>query len=177
MRLSREQAGVLGGMAMAVALTALLFAVVLPHSLAAAPTPTLAPIDQRLAQTLRWMLLVVACPLLMVARLATWRFLSPDAIGGSASDLPGSTAANVNAVLRNTVEQALLAFPVYLCLATLLPRPERLVASLAIAFAFGRALFWAGYGRGPAARALGFGLTFYPTVAGFLLAAWLSVTG
>jgi len=35
----------------------------------------------------------------------------------------------------------------------------------AILFVFGRILFWRGYARGAPARALGFALTFYPTLA------------
>lgn len=168
---SREQARVLLGMGAAAGVTALLFALALPRSVGPAPVP----LDQRIAETLRWDLLVVACPLLMVARLAAFRFFSPDAIGGSASDPPGSHAVTANAVLRNTMEQALLAIPVHLALSSLLARSAPLVAALAMAFAAGRLLFWAGYARGAAARSFGFALTFYPTVGGFLLAAGLSL--
>jgi hypothetical protein len=168
---SREQARVLLGMGAAAGVTILLFALALPRSLGPAPSS----LDQRIAGTLRWDLLVVACPLLMVARLAAFRFFSPDAIGGSASDRPGSDAAVANAVLRNTFEQALLAIPVHLALSGVLPHPAPLVAALTIAFAAGRVAFWAGYARGAAARSFGFALTFYPTVGAFLLAAGLSI--
>ena len=39
----------------------------------------------------------------------------------------------------------------------------------AILFALGRSLFWRSYHRGAPARALGFGLTIYPTVLLFAL--------
>ncbi len=35
----------------------------------------------------------------------------------------------------------------------------------AVLFAVGRVLFWRGYARGAPGRAMGFGLTFYPSVA------------
>ncbi len=37
----------------------------------------------------------------------------------------------------------------------------------------GRAAFWFGYGGGAASRAFGFGTTFYPTVAAYVLAVVL----
>jgi uncharacterized membrane protein YecN with MAPEG domain len=39
----------------------------------------------------------------------------------------------------------------------------------AILFLVGRVLFWRGYAQGAPARALGFALTFYPSVAMLLL--------
>lgn len=42
-------------------------------------------------------------------------------------------------------------------------------------FSIGRWLFAAGYARGAGARALGFALTFYPTVAALLVALYRSL--
>jgi len=167
----REQRRVAAGMAAAALLTALILAA----GLAAAWRGSAPPAGDRLAAALRIDLLLVACPMAMVARLAARRFFSPEAIAGSARDAPGSPAAEVNAVLRNTVEQLALAVPVHLCLATLLPVPGRLLTGMALAFAAGRALFWRGYRGGAASRSLGFGLTFYPTAAGFALACALAL--
>jgi uncharacterized protein involved in response to NO len=46
-----------------------------------------------------------------------------------------------------------------------------LVPVLAALFCAGRLLFWLGYERGAAARAVGFGLTFYPSLAVLIIAA------
>ena len=43
------------------------------------------------------------------------------------------------------------------------------VPAAAILFFVGRVLFWRGYAHGASARALGFALTFYPSVAMLLL--------
>jgi len=162
-------------MGLAIVLTAAMLAFGLRAAYPAAGPP--ATTGDRLALALRWDLLVIACPLAMVARTAALRFFSPDAIGGSVSDHPGSAAARANAVLTNTIEQAVLAVPIHLVLAILLPQPAALVAAMALAFSVGRLLFWAGYSGGPGRRALGFALTFYPTLTGFALAAWLALAG
>jgi uncharacterized membrane protein YecN with MAPEG domain len=44
-------------------------------------------------------------------------------------------------------------------------------------FFLGRVLFWQGYVRGAPARALGFALTFYPTVAMLVVAVGHLVLG
>jgi len=46
---------------------------------------------------------------------------------------------------------------------------QAVIPAAAILFFIGRVLFWRGYARGAPGRALGFALTFYPTVAMLLL--------
>ena len=41
-----------------------------------------------------------------------------------------------------------------------------------ILFVIGRVLFWRGYAHGAPARALGFALTFYPSVVMLVVIAW-----
>jgi len=81
-------------------------------------------------------------------------------------------------MLQNTLEQGALALPVYLFWA--LDAPPRLVpavAGAALLFLVGRILFFRGYARGAAGRALGFRLSFYPTVVLLLAAVVRLVTG
>jgi hypothetical protein len=47
-----------------------------------------------------------------------------------------------------------------------------LIPAMAIVFIVGRALFWIGYLIAPAARALGLGLSAYPTFAALIWLAW-----
>ena len=69
-----------------------------------------------------------------------------------------------SAVLQNTLEQVVLAVVVHLALASLLRGREMVLIPLLVAlFCSGRLAFWIGYRRGAGSRALGFGLTFYPT--------------
>ncbi|HYC73493.1 hypothetical protein [Brevundimonas sp.] len=107
-----------------------------------------------------------------IGDVARRRFLSPDAIGGG--DTPALEAAQ--AILRNTLEQAALAWPIWLAVAMLLDRPAGPLIALAGLFSLGRLLFWTGWRKGAVARAFGFGLTFYPTVAALVLAS-LSAAG
>jgi hypothetical protein len=44
-----------------------------------------------------------------------------------------------------------------------------MIPALAGLFSVGRMLFWANYARGAAARAFGFALTFYASVAALLI--------
>lgn len=67
-------------------------------------------------------------------------------------------------MLQNTLEQTVLAGAAYMIWAVVMPR--RWLWSVAIAalfFVAGRALFARGYTRGAGGRAMGFGLTAYPT--------------
>lgn len=102
-----------------------------------------------------------------IANVARGRLFSPDGVGGGETP----ALAGARAVLRNTLEQAALAWPVWIAVALLADRPASPLIALAGLFSLGRFLFWAGWRRGAAARAFGFGLTFYPTVAAGVLAA------
>lgn len=113
-----------------------------------------------------------------VGLVANRRFFSPDDIDAAATPNPESHGIRLlRAILSNTVEQAVLAIGVYAMLAVLLPAGLlALPITLAAAFMKGRLAFALGYRFGAPARALGFGLTFYPSVAGFAFAAWLAIS-
>lgn len=104
-----------------------------------------------------------------IGDVARRRFASDGAIGGGDWRDPGVDVAN--AVLRNTAEQVVLAGLAYTAL-TLLSDHARVPVALFVAcFSAGRLLFWSGYREGADARALGFALTFYPSIAALLMAA------
>ena len=48
----------------------------------------------------------------------------------------------------------------------------RLIPAMAFVFIAGRALFWIGYLISPVARAVGMGLSAYPTFAALIWLAW-----
>ena len=71
----------------------------------------------------------------------------------------------LQSILQNTLEQAVLAVLVHLIWAVTMPGDWLpAIPAATTLFVVGRMLFWRGYERGAAARAMGFGLTFYPTV-------------
>jgi hypothetical protein len=108
-----------------------------------------------------------------VARLARHRFFHAEDIDGSGLSAGSDRARMLQALIQNTLEQCVIAFPAYA--AGLFAWPDsvgRSAAACAGAFFVGRILFFARYGRGAPARALGFALTFYPTV---MLLAWEAV--
>nr|WP_277998390.1 MAPEG family protein [Sphingomonas liriopis] len=105
-----------------------------------------------------------------VGSVARARFLSAAAIGGGDGVDPRVDAAN--AVLRNTIEQALLAGFAYAALVLVDDHAREPVALFVACFSAGRLLFWSGYRDGAAARSLGFALTFYPSVAALLVAGF-----
>lgn len=128
------------------------------------------PLAERLAGALRWQLLPALTLAVGVGRVANGRFSSPGDIAGAGFGEPSERIAQARAVLQNTTEQVLLALIVHLALAASAPIGARLVPVLAMLFLAGRVLFAAGYGRGAAGRAFGFGLTFYPSVGGLVFA-------
>lgn len=81
-----------------------------------------------------------------------------------------SQAMKVNIrYLSNTHEQFSLFIINILGLALLLPTPAlTLLPIYAVLFVVGRIAFWIGYHINPLHRAVGFGLTFYPSVAAML---------
>jgi hypothetical protein len=107
--------------------------------------------------------------LIGVALLARHRFFSPADIdgGGLAEGTP--TAKLLQSLIQNTLEQVVLAMPAYGAWLWLAPEGRRgLVIVCAGLFGVGRLLFFLGYMYGAPARALGFTLTFYPTVGLYL---------
>jgi hypothetical protein len=103
--------------------------------------------------------------------VANRRFFLPEAIDGSPA--PESHTLEINLRYnQNTLEQTVLAAIAWTGLALALPHDRlALIPALAILFVVARALFWIGYLIAPGARAVGFGLTFYPTVLAFI---WLA---
>lgn len=111
-------------------------------------------------------LALVSC----IAGIARKRFFQTDSIGGAAYDMPGSDLRVAKAVLQNTLEQVVLAIAAYNGLAAVAPRlGPMLLPALVVLFLLGRVLFARGYRKGAGHRAVGFGLTFYPTVAAYIL--------
>jgi hypothetical protein len=134
----------------------------------------MASVENRIAFTLKADLFVVIWLFVTIANVARLRFFSPQDIAGSGSTTASDHVRNANAVLENTLEQTVLAIPVHLALATILPHPKPLIIALVMLFGIGRAFFWHGYAKGAPARAFGFALTFYPTVFSiFVAVVWL----
>lgn len=129
----------------------------------------------RLAYVLRWDIAVASVLMAAVARVAAGRFFSADDIAGAGFAAASPKVAVDRAVLQNTLEQAVLAVLTHAALAAV--DAARFVPPLVLLFVAGRLSFAASYQRGAGARAFGFALTFYPTVAGLLAAAVLAVAG
>jgi hypothetical protein len=119
----------------------------------------------RIAWAVQWVLLPVLTLMVAVARVGNHRFYTPeDDIDGSGLTSGTPQVQVLRAVLQNTLEQTVLAGAAYMIWAVVMPR--RWLWSVAIAalfFVAGRALFARGYTRGAGGRAMGFGLTAYPT--------------
>ncbi len=163
MTLTPTQRGVVEGIGIAASLT-----VVVMFGAAAWHPDVLLPGDDtvaRLSFALKWDLLPAACLLIAVGRLARYRFFTPEDIDGGGLS-PGTQKAHVlQSILQSTLEQVVLASLAYLIWAVVMPHGWLAsIPAAAILFLIGRILFSRGYERGAAARAIGFGLTFYPSV-------------
>ncbi|MGI9142276.1 MAG: MAPEG family protein [Fluviibacter sp.] len=105
------------------------------------------------------------CLLISIARLANHRFFTPADIDGDPNHPDTPSAVELQRVLQNTLEQAVLTATAYIIWA--LVAPDHWLQTLplfATLFAVGRILFFIGHSKGAIGRALGFTLTFYPTV-------------
>jgi MAPEG family len=159
MQLSRTQIGVGAGIAGAATLTLAAFvSPILPHVTLEQSSTIRLWLACSLMTTI-WLLFGVAC-------LARHRFHTPADIGGAGLNENSSRATLMQAIIQNTLEQTVLAIIAYGAWIWLGP-PDRmgLVIVFTVFFSIGRLLFMFGYVRGASGRALGFGLTFYPSVA------------
>jgi uncharacterized membrane protein YecN with MAPEG domain len=114
--------------------------------------------------------LIVLCLTANIGLLARHRFFTPEDIDGGGLTKGTAQAQVLQATLQNTLEQTVLALSVHAVWAAEMPASwQAVIPAAAILFFIGRVLFWRGYARGAPGRALGFALTFYPTVAMLLL--------
>ena len=112
----------------------------------------------------------------MIGRVAQRRFFDETLIDGQEPE-PGSPCDIDLRVLRNTLEQTVLALCIWLPLSYLLLSDGLgVVMALSIAFAIARVAFWVGYHVSPPLRAFGFAATFYPTVMALLWGLLLRFT-
>ncbi|WP_232090580.1 MAPEG family protein [Sphingomonas sp. HMP9] len=132
--------------------------------------PASRPLPDRLIVAAKADLLVLCCLAATIGNVARLRFFSANDIAGSGSTNGIADVSRANAVLQNTLEQAALAIPIHVALAMLVASSAQLIIALATLFVMGRFLFWIGYANGARSRAFGFALTFYPSVAGLVIA-------
>jgi len=127
----------------------------------------------RLVFAAKWLLVPGVALLIGIGMVANRRFFQPDAIDGTRT--PPSHALEINLRYnQNTLEQTVLVIIAWPLLAVLLPTSQLgIIPVLAVLFGAGRIAFWIGYLIAPWARAFGFALTFYPTVAAYI---WLIVS-
>ncbi len=172
MKLTSEQVGVTRGAGLAAVFSAVFLIVGylwFPCELGSFEGPA-----ARLVFALKADLFVFLWLVAAVGRVANIRFFSPEDIQGGGLTMPSKGIEVPLSLLQNTQEQALLAVGAHLALSSLLESAELVVIPLLVAlFCIGRAAFWIGYAGGAASRAFGFGTTFYPTVAAYVLAVIL----
>jgi uncharacterized membrane protein YecN with MAPEG domain len=135
----------------------------------------------RLSLAIQCLLLPVIFLVFSIGRLAKHRFFSPEDIDGGGFSDDSEQARLLQSLLQNTLEQFCMASSIYLAWAVVMPGQTLSVIPLsAIAFSLGRVLFFTGLKGGAPSRALGFALTFYPSVVmlicilGYLV--WLNIS-
>lgn len=127
-------------------------------------------LSERLAFAAQSSVFVLLCVVVGIGMVSTARRFSPQDINGSAARPPSQDIAIYVAFLQNTLEQAVIAVGLYFALATLLSGAWLSLLPVGVLFfVVGRVLFFRGYSKGVAGRALGMVLTMIPTVLGYLL--------
>ena len=117
-----------------------------------------------MAWALPWAILPLLTLMVSVMRVANHRFATSEDIDGSGLTVGTQRVQILRAILQNTLEQSVLAVGGYLIGSVALPHGWlRVIPAAALLFVIGRILFALGYERGAGGRALGFGLTAYPT--------------
>lgn len=167
MSLSKKQKGVLLGITLAVGIILVLIAVLLITVSADYQVDAYAGLNlpDRLGVAIRACTVPTFFLTLSIGRLAKHRFFHAEDIDGGAMTQGSDQARLLQTLLQNTLEQTVLATLTYVAWASVMPGKWLVVVPLAaLAFAIGRIAFFAGYRKGAPGRALGFALTFYPTL-------------
>jgi uncharacterized membrane protein YecN with MAPEG domain len=100
--------------------------------------------------------------LISIGRLAKHRFFSAEDIDGSGLTQGSQQARILQSIIQNTLEQLVIALPIYFAWSTLAPSLWLSAVPICSAlFLLGRILFATGYKHGAPARSFGFALTFY----------------
>jgi hypothetical protein len=124
-----------------------------------------ATVGERVAFALRADAFIALWLGISVGLLARHRFFTPEDIDGGGLTHGTKTANILQATLQNTLEQTVLAVLVHLAWATLMPVSwMSAIPAAVVLFLCGRVLFLRGYSGGAPSRAVGFTLTFYPSV-------------
>ncbi|APC96673.1 MAPEG family protein [Francisella frigiditurris] len=125
----------------------------------------LSNIDNSLTIAFKALLLPALFLMISIGRLAGHRFFTPEDIDGGGLSVGSEKAKVLQSLLQNTLEQFCLALAAYTAWAVIMPSDTlSVIIYAAIVFAVGRILFFHGYDKGAPSRALGFTLTFYPSV-------------
>jgi len=168
MALTAKQHGVLKGILLGAAVTIIVVVgAIVAGSILLTSNATAA---ERIAFVLKADVFIALWLGISIALLARHRFFTPEDIDGGGLT-PGTEKANIlQATLQNTLEQTVLAALVHLGWAVFMPASWMLVIPAAVAlFLCGRILFVRGYRNGAPARAVGFALTYYPSMLMLLL--------
>ncbi|MBB3064991.1 MAPEG family protein [Limibacillus halophilus] len=174
MQLTEKQKGVVRGAGMAMVITLITLIGVLfwqPDFLT--PSNTMAG---RLSFALKADLFVVLLLVISIGRLARHRFHEPADIDGGGMSVGTARAKSLQAILQNTLEQTVLAITLHILWAVIAPVSWLAAIPVAVGlFVIGRLLFFSGYESGAPARAVGFGLTFYPNVLLLIILALIAL--
>jgi hypothetical protein len=174
MALTIKQRGVLKGIIPGAAITLVVIAgAVLLWPMALSPE---ASSGERLAFAISIDAFIALWLGISVGLLARHRFFTPEDIDGGGLSRGSETANVLQSTLQNTLEQSVLAVLTHLAWSILMPVAWiSAIPAAVLLFLCGRVLFVRGYRGGAPSRALGFALTFYPSVAMVIVVVVTSV--
>jgi len=175
MALTVKQRGVLKGIIPGAAITfVVIVGAILAGPIALSPE---ASAGERLAFAI-WADAFIALWLgISIGLLARHRFFTPEDIDGGGLSRGSETANVLQSTLQNTLEQSVLAVLVHLAWAILMPVAWiSAIPAAVFLFLCGRVLFVRGYRGGAPSRALGFALTYYPSVLMLMLVVVAAVS-
>jgi hypothetical protein len=163
MVLTAKQRGVRSGIITGATITlAVLVAAVLADPIQLSPETS---IGGRIAFALKTDAVIALWLAVSVGVLAHHRFFTPEDIDGGGLTRGTQKAHILQATLQNTLEQTVLAVLVHAMWAITMPLTWiSAIPAAAVLFLCGRVLFVRGYSGGAPSRALGFTLTFLPSV-------------
>lgn len=111
-----------------------------------------------------WCLFPILSLILSILNMMFFRLHSPSDVDASLNE-PTKESRIKQAIIQNTLEQSVIAIPIYIISGLYFPLNRLIIIPIAsILFFIGRIIFMIGYTYGAPGRAIGFALTIIPSL-------------
>ncbi len=134
-------------------------------------------LKERIEYFIPWILLPIFMLLVAILRMIVLRLHSPSDIDAALTE-PTKIAIMYQSIIQNTLEQTVIAIPIYIVAIVLFPISRLMsIPAASLLFFLGRIAFMIGYPYGAPGRSIGFALTLIPSILLFVEISYYILLG